>query len=551
VAPRREAAVVRGRRAAAFLAAAVALGGATGCGGGGEARETPASAAEPTPGGTCVVGLFSDFDSLNEFVSTDANATDCMENLLYLPLLRWSADIELEGALARSWDFSEDGRTITMQLRDDVRWHDGVPTTAEDVVFSFDRFRDPALAYADIGDLRRLESVEAVGPYAVRFRFTQPYANQLSDLRRVILPKHLLENVPSAEMESAAFNTAPVGNGPFRFVRWRRNQELVLEANPDFPDGRPYLDRIVLRVIPDQTAIETALRSGELDFVDRLRFETVSDFRRDPAFRVYTYPQRGYQYVGWNTRTPFFDTANERLAMTLAIDRRSILDALVFGEGKVTAHPVMSLSPFYASDIAPHPYDPDRARELLAAAGWKDTDGDGWLDQDGRKFEFTLVTNLGNQLREDTLVIIQDQLKRIGISVIPGVREWSVFLDDLKSKRFEACHLSWQTDFTVDPYDLFHSDAVEGKYNFTAFSNPRVDELIDAGSAARTAEEASPFWHELQAVLHEQQPYTILFELDYSVGTSARLRGVDIDVRGIFVGAREWWIAPADRKYAG
>jgi peptide/nickel transport system substrate-binding protein len=492
--------------------------------------------------------VFSDYDSLNELVSTDANATDCMESVLYMPLLQWSADIRLEGRLARSWERSGDGRQVTMQLRDDVRWHDGVPTTAEDVKFSFERFLDPALAYAQAGSLRRLQSVEVLGPYEVRFTFDAPYASQLADLRKVIVPRHLLEDVPSAEMESAPFNRGPVGTGPFRFVRWRRNQEIVFEVNEDFADGRPLLDRLIVRVIPDQTAIETAFRAGEIDLVERMRYETVEAFRRDPAFQVCTYPDRGYQYIGWNTLLDLFDTPEERLAMTLAIDRQGVLDALVFGEGTVTAHPVMSISPDYAADIAPHPYDPGRARELLAGQGWSDHDGDGILDRDGRKFEFKLTTNLGNQLREDVLVILQDQLRRIGVAVTPEVREWSVFLDDLKGKRFEACHLAWQTDFVLDPYDTFHCDAVDGKYNFTSFCDPEVDRLIEAASSARTPEEASPLWHEYQAVLHRLQPYTILYEIRYSVGVNRRVRGVAIDARGMFDGVERWWIAPGDRR---
>lgn len=528
---------------AAILAAAL-----TGCGSGDARDAPPAEPAEPTPGGTCVVGVFSDYDSLNELVSTDANATDVMESVLYMPLLQWSADIRLEGRLAKSWEFSDDRRTLTMQLRDDVRWHDGVPTTADDVKFTFDRFRDPALGWAQAGSLRRLETVEVLGPHEVRFRFAAAYANQLADLRQVIMPRHLLEEVPSADMESAPFNLHPVGNGPFRFVRWRRNQEIVFEANPDFADGRPHLDRLVIRVIPDQTAIETAFRAGEIDLVERMRYETVDAFRRDPAVQVCTYPDRGYQYVGWNSRLPFFDTADERLAMTLAIDRQGLLDALVFGEGEVTAHPVMSISPDYAADIPPHPYDPGRALELLAGQGWADHDGDGILDRDGRAFAFKLTTNLGNQLREDVLVILQDQLRRIGVAVTPEVREWSVFLDDLKAKRFEACHLAWQTDFVVDPYDILHCDAIDGKYNFTSFCDPAVDRLIDAGGSALTPEAARPIWHEYQETLHRLQPYTILYEIRYSVGVRTRVRGVVIDARGMFDGVEGWWIAPHDQR---
>jgi len=543
----RRGAIPAGRRRIAALAALAALAIA-GC-----ARESTGSLdvpTEPVDGGTVVIGLFSEFDNFNELVSTDGYATAVMENMLYVPLLRWNEDIEIAPALAESWRFSDDRKVVTMQLRDDILWHDGVPTTSDDVVFSFRRFADPALAYSDQGSLRYLEKVEAAGPYEVRFVFTRSYADQLAHLRKVIMPKHLLEDVPSAEMESASFNRAPVGNGPFRFVRWKREQQVVFEANPDFPDGRPHLDRVVFRIIPDQTALETALRTGEVDMLERLRFQSVAAFDRDPAFQVQQYAQRGYQYIGWNTRNPLFADADVRRAMTLAIDRQAIVDALAFGEGKVTAHPVMSRSPVYDTSVEPYPYAPAEASRILAGKGWVDTDGDGVLDKDGRPFAFKLLTNMGNQMREDTLVMVQDQLSRIGVSVTPEVREWSVFLDDIKGKRFDACHLGWETDFIFDPYDILHSDAIEGKYNMTSFSDARVDSLMDAATIAPTPEAARPLWREMLGVLHRDQPYTILYELEYAVGARQRVRGVTVDVRGYLVGIRDWWIAPADRKYA-
>jgi peptide/nickel transport system substrate-binding protein len=530
-----------------LLAAALC---AAGCGAGGD-RERTASARDPgapVTGGTVVVGVVSEFDGLNEFTSTDANATEVMEYMLYMPLLRWSKDLDLEGRLATSWEPSADGLEITMRLRDDVRWHDGVPTTAEDVVFTFDRCRDPLLGYPDVGGLKEIESVEALDPHTVRFRFRRAYASQLAHLRRVVLPKHLLADIPSDRMESAGFNRAPVGNGPFRLVRWVANQEIVFEANVDFPDGRPRLDRIVFRVIPDQTAVETAFLSGQLDIVERIRFESVGRLRREPRCRILTYPARGYTYIGWNLRLPLFADPRVRRALTLAIDREGLVEAVAFGEGRVAAHPVMSQSPFHASDIPPHPYDPEEAKRLLAAAGWVDRDGDGVRERDGRPFRFELVTNLGNRVREDALVVIQSDLAKVGVRMVPRVREWTVLLDETQAKRYDAVLGGWRTDFILAPYDIFHSAAIDGKYNSGSYSNPVVDRLIEEGLAARTAGEAAPAWHEFQRVLHEDQPYTVLFEQDFSVGTTPAVRGVEVDVRGWLLTVESWWLAGGGRR---
>lgn len=541
------------RRAARPVLAGVALtfpflGGGAGCG----SRDARSSEEilDPVDGGTVVLGIFSEFDGFNEFVSTDANATEIMENLLFVPLLRRDENFDLAPSLAKSWEFSEDRRTITMQLRDDIVWHDGVPTTAADVEFSFQRFADPALAYADAGSFRYLDEVVATGDFEVEFRFSRAYADQLAHLEKVIVPKHLLEHIPSAEMESAPFNRAPVGNGPFRFVRWNREQQVVFEANPDFADGRPHLDRVIFRVIPDQTAVETAFRAGELDVIERIRYEQVQPLRDDPRFDVHSYEQRGYQYIAWNTLSPLFSEPEVRRALTLAIDRQRIVDALAFGEGKVTGHPVMSLSPIYPTDLPPHPYDPVESRRILKEHGWTDSDGDGVLDRDGVRFSFMLVSNFGNQMREDALVLIQEDLRKVGIEVATETREWTVFLDEIKAKQFDACHLAWQTNFIFDPYDIFHSEAIDGKYNMTSYSNAAVDSLMSAATLAATPELARPLWHEMLEILHEEQPYSVLYELVYSVGVSRRVRDVKVDVRSYLVNIRDWWIAPGDRKYA-
>lgn len=485
---------------------------------------------------------------MNEFVSTDAVATTVMERMLYMPLFQWGKDLRIEGRLAKSWEYSADSTAVTVHLRDDIRWHDGTPTTSADVKFTFDTMKNPKLGYPDTGNLKLLQTIDVVDSTTVRFTFERAYLDQLAHLRRVILPKHLLESVPIDQMEGAAFGHEPVGNGPFKFVRWKRDQEVVFEANLDFPDGRPRLDRVVFRVIPDQTSLETAFRSGEVDVVERLRFSEVGPLRQDPRFQVHTYEQRGYQFIGWNLRDPLFSDVRVRQALTMGINRQRILDALVFGEGKVTTHPIMSLSPFYAQDIAPWPYDVERSKALLAEAGWTDTDGDAVVDREGKPFEFTLVTNLGNQLREDALVMIQDDLKKVGVAVKPQVREWTVFLDDVKAKKFQAFHMGWEADFVLSPYDIFHSGAIEGKYNMGSFSNPRVDDLIDRGLRARTFEEATPIWHEFQEILHQELPYTTLYELKYSLGTSRRLQNVEVDVRSWLLNIEDWWISPGGRK---
>ncbi len=266
-------------------------------------------------------------------------------------------------------------------------------------------------------------------------------------------------------------------------------------------------------------------------------------------------PYRAYTYVGWNTRLPLFDDARVRRALSMAIDRRAIVDALLYGYGEIgvsTSTPAHWAFPDQRALQAPH--DPEGARRLLREAGWEDRNGDGIIEnEEGLPFRFTLVTNQGNDLRRDIGEIIQAQFRGIGVAVEPRTLEWNTLiglLDGSLNERgervrgFEAVTAGWVTDFRKDDASILHSRNLNEPYQETGFSNPRIDTLIDTLNVITDRETARPLWTEYHTILIEEGPYAVLYYPNRLVAHRDRLRGVTLDVRGEMRSAREWWLAP-------
>jgi peptide/nickel transport system substrate-binding protein len=534
--------------AAACLAAA--------CGGQSGPPREEVSEATPQIGGTAIFGVNSDVDSFNEFVKTSQLADQIDDFMLFMSLVRYDAKLAYAPYLARSWELAPDGSSVTFHLRSDVRWHDGVAVRAEDVIFTYHTALLDAVAYPQRAYFRRVRDALALDSLTVRFDFVAPHAEPLDPFTQwSVMPAHLLSGVAPAEMSAAAFNRAPVGCGPFKFDSWKPNQSITFVANPDFPadlGGRPYLDRVVFRILPEETTLLTELRAGTVDIMRAVPPRDAGVVDADPNLRLVTFADRSFNYIAWNTRDPLFADPLVRLALSLAIDREQLVNALLYGYGETSVSYVLpDVAPWAVDpDLKPLPYAPDSARTLLARAGWRDTDGDGVLDRAGRPFRFTLKTNKGNDVRADAAVIVQADLKKVGVDVAPRLVEWAVFLNEINHKQFEAYLSSWVYDsFQLDPSDVFHTRAIDGKYNRASYSNPVVDSLIDAGLAATDRATARPLWFRFQRILRDEAPYTFLFNDKERAGLNRRLHGADMDARGYLVNVARWWIPESERRF--
>jgi peptide/nickel transport system substrate-binding protein len=517
---------------------------------GGPAPETDAPSEEtPSYGGTAIVAVGTDFDVFNELVATSALTDQVLGHVLFQNLLVYDDDLNYAPALADSFWVADDGLSATFRIRDGAAWHDGVPVTADDIVWSFDMSMRDETAYPERQTLQYVESAERVDERTVRFRFRRVHAEPLGDFMYwTPMPKHLLENVPPAEMINAPFNRAPVGNGPFRFVSWRANEQVVFEANEEFWAGRPYLDRIVFRVIPEPATAVTELLSGGIDLYRNVPPPDMARLEESATARPLSWPTLGITILMFNQRNPLFEDARVRRALTMATDRQALVDGLVQGYGEVTAGPAASMQWERNDDLEPWPYDPAAARRLLAEAGWRDTDGDGTLDKDGRPFRFRMTTNTDNVLRRDILVALQSMFREIGVAAEARSVEFNTLVDQWMAGEFDTLIAGWDLWLRFDPSQLFVTGA---PYNGGAYSNPRADELLARALTTLDRAEAKPLWDEFQRIIHEDQPYIFLVLDHERWGASRRLRGVEPsgapNAYAALASAAGWWIPEKER----
>jgi peptide/nickel transport system substrate-binding protein len=514
-------------------------------------------------GGAVVVGGFGDLQSMNPLTSSDYNSNNIQRDMLLMPLLRYDEEMQLQPWLAERWDtvrVHPDSLELTWHIRRDVRWHDGTPTTGEDVLFTFERLVDPRTAFPNMQRLNHYSrAAELVDPYTVRLRL-RAHADFLDVFAMTaVAPKHILGEVPPDQLLQHEFAYRPVGNGPFRFVRRVPGQEWVFEANPDFPaalGGRPYLDRVVYRFIPEMTTLLTELLTGRLDLYLGPNPNQAEMIRSAAGVELHAGPTRQYNYLGYNIRRPMFADPRTRRAITMAIDREQLVDAIVYGFGEVGRATVTPTH--YAYDPDAHiAYDPEGARRLLAEAGWA-PGPDGILrDPQGRPFRFTLITNDGNDVRRDMAVVIQAQLREVGIAVQPRLVEWTSMIQQLQGsldargervRDFDAVIGGWVNWEQKDDAGLLHSRNLDGPYQYVGYSNPRADALIDTLNLIVDREEARPLWVEYQHLIASEAPYTVLYYPERLNGIRSRLRGVAFDVRGEFPTVARWWLHPSQRR---
>ena len=528
--------------------AAAAILHVSACGGPGPGTDAP-EVSEPSYGGTAIVGIGSDFDVFNELATTSAIGDQVIGHVLFQNLLVYDENLEYAPALADSFGVAEDGLSATFRIRNTARWHDGRPVTADDVVWSFDMSKLDETAYPERQALQYVERAERLDDRRVRFRFTSVHAEPLADFMYwTPMPKHLLEDVPPAEMINAPFNRQPVGNGPFRFVSWQGNEQVVLEANEDFWAGRPYLDRVVFRVIPEPATAVTEILSGGIDLYRNIPPSDMARLESSELARPLTWPTLGFTLLMFNLREPVFQDVRVRRALTMATDRQALVDGIVQGYGEVTAGPAAPMQWERNADLEPWPYDPEGAMRLLAEAGWRDSDGDGILDKDGRPLRFRMTTNTDNIMRRDILVALQSQFREVGADAEARSVEFNTMVDQWISGGFETLVAGWDLYLRFDPTQLFETGA---PYNGGAYSNPRVDELLRRARTTLDRAEAKPLWDEFQRLIHEDAPYIFLVYDHERWGASRRLRGVEPagapNAYSPYASISRWWIAPEDR----
>jgi peptide/nickel transport system substrate-binding protein len=459
-------------------------------------------------------------------------------DLLFLHLHRVDKETgRMQPVLARSWEFSEDLKTITYYLRSDVEWWDGEPVTAHDILYTYQKMKDPETKYANVNALRFIHDVEVVDSYTIRFSFEKVYADILTDSDIVPVPRHVYEE------RGEQFGEQPVGNGPYRIERWVRGSGLFLTANAEYYRGRPPLDEIQIMHYADLDEMLDDFAEGALDVVLDITPSAAQNLRGNENVTIFSQPGNSYLYIGWNLTHQFLEDKEVRRAMSMAIDVQRILKDVYAGMGEVSLGPLPSSSWGFNGHVQVIVRDVEQARKILRERGFTDYNRNGIIDKGRNDFTLQILTNAENPDRVSILQLITEDLQEIGVRVNAQTLDAAAFINALVEKDFDGYIMGWSVGEKVDPAMFWGS---QGRYNFVSYANESVDSLIEAGVSMLDRKRATKIWNEFQEIIYADQPYTFLVVPNKVAATYKRVRGVEHNVK--LASASAYWIPEAERR---
>jgi peptide/nickel transport system substrate-binding protein len=539
------------------------------------------------PGDWVVVRFEAEPDSLNPVISTSALSQYVLGGALNSQVYEL-----LMGYSRKDWDVTEpllaegaptvsdDHLTYTIKIRDGVKWHDGRPFTADDVLFTY---KAVACPWTDAAPKRSLLTDLAdiqMDGRTIRFIMSKPNVyNQRNVVTNFlpIIPKHVFDEKglldgftykdltgskgktdPKAKEFADQFNKhpanrAPIGTGPYKFEKWDSGREVVLRRNDDYWGKKAYLDKIVYRIIVDPAGALSALKAGEIDMQPRLSPAQYKDQTGGDAFEQQFAKVKlsipGEYYVFWNNARPFFKDKRVRQAMTMLIDRVKIIETVRLGFGQIGVSPFHPEAKDFNPNLKPVPYDPVRAGQLLDEAGWKDHDGDGVRDKDGIKFKFEFLGTSGSATYKQLAPIMADAFRKAGIEMTERVVEFAVGMKTLREHKFEAGTGAFTFDLVQDPFQQWHSSSAADGLNYQNFKNAESDRLIEQARLEFNDEKRKALYWRWQELIHDEQPVTFLYYQQEPVAYSKRFRDVQwLPLRPGY-DLRTWWVPAASQKY--
>lgn len=490
------------------------------------------------PGGTLIALMDREPDALNP-LTYDSYPASQINHLIFRTLAR--RDTTLGGYtpdLATSWELAPDSGSVILKLRNDVKWHDGRPVTAEDVVWSIQMQKSDEVASPRVNDIAGIGEVAAQDSFTVVAQLARRGPYNINSLLEVMpAPKHLLDTVAPGEIRFSSFGQNPVGNGLFKFAEWKQGQQLSLVANEDAPEGRPSLDRVVARFVPDVNAAMTEILSEQAGLL-KITPEQAERVRASGNVELHHAARVRPAWIAWNTSKEPVNDPRVRQALLMGIDREQIVQGLFGEEGEVALTPIPTGLREHCPSVKPLPYNPQQAKQLLAQAGWQDANGDGILDNGGRPLRIEVDYISTDPVRADVLVASQAMLRQIGVDLVLKPYESTAWVERLRNRQFTGSLWGWgYGPGVVGPNAevIFHSRSIPPKGpNFAGYSNPRVDALIDSMLVTYDETQSRRMWCEIEQHLVNDAVYAPVFLDPELFAVHGRFENVKF--RGV-----EWW----------
>ena len=511
--------------------------------GGNPAASSPAPGGSPADGGSIFFGTIGEASNLIPYLTSDS-ASHEVADLIYVAPLRYNKDLQPEPWAAESWSMEDGGRLIRFTLRKGILWEDGQELTADDVAFTCKLAADPATGSPYAEDFLRIKELRVIDRYTFEVRYEKFFARAVSTWMNPILPRHILEG---QNIRTTPFARKPMGAGPYRLKSWEPGSRIVLEASPTYFAGKPHINEVVYRIIPDNATMFMETRAGRLDVMDLSPLQYLRQTSGpvwQSRFHKFRYLASVYIFLGFNLEHPFFKDVRVRRAISMAIDREGIIKGVLLGQGVPAFGPFKPGSWPYHPGLKTLPRNVAAARALLAEAGFADHDGDGLLDRDGQPLAFTILTNQGNEQRILAATVMQSQLREVGIDVRIRTVEWAAFIREFVNKgRFDAVLLGWTIPQDPDLYSVWHSSQTfEGGLNFTHYRNPEVDRLLEESQSTPDQKKRAELYYRIQEIFADEQPYCFLF-VPYALPVvQRRFQGIEPALAGIMYNFEKWWI---------
>ncbi|GAA3402630.1 peptide-binding protein [Paenibacillus hodogayensis] len=495
----------------------------------GTSPNTNTSQKEKVDGGEITTAYLGDPQGFIRFWATTTTSAELIE-LVTSSLYRFDEKQDIVPDLAVGQPvFSDDKLTMTIKIRNDAKFTDGQPVTADDVVFTYNIPINADYTGPRKGTFEKMQKIEKVDDTTVKITFKEPHAGYIDMMVYNILPQHLLKDVPVKEMDKSPYFKNPVGSGPYKLAEWKQGQYLSFVRNENYYGGKPAIEKITAKIVPDANAMMAQLQTGEINVI-AVPADNLAAIEQFAKTNGKIKLQKGivagqYLFVGWNLTNPLFQDKKVRQALTMAIDRKGIVESVVEGQGQVVNSQTSPSYWTYTDNVPKFEFNVEKAKQLLAEAGWKDTNGDGILDKDGKNFEFEMQVNQGNKVREKGVTVVQQQLKKVGINVTPRVVESSAFTKNFQGKNFESIYYGWAISGDPNPKGIWHSSEIAKGLNTVSYSNPEVDKLIDEDLNTFDKAKRKEILNKVDALIAEDQPYTFLYSPTVTMAYPSNLEG--------------------------
>ena len=479
---------------------------------------------------TLNLSMSSSPSRLNPILANDSASSE-ISDWLFNGLFKYDKDGTPTVDLAKSYEFKTPTHLI-IKLKEDVLWHDNVKFTSKDVIFTYEKIIDPKVFNSIKSNFQQVKSVKALDDYTIEVIYSQAYFKALETWMVGILPYHILKD--EENIMTSSFNKNPIGTGSYKLKEFKTAQDIELIANENYFEGKPKIDKILYKFLPDPNTSFLYLKQKNLDIggLSPMQINRQIDDNFKKNYTIIQKPSFAYTYLGFNLKDEKFKDIRIRQALSLAIDRQELVDILFFGYGQICNGPFLPNSFAFNDNVKAITQNLEKAKALLKEAGY----------DENNPFTFELVTNTGNDIRINTAQILQYQLQKAGVIMKIRVMEWQAFLNTVVHPRnFETVLLGWALALMPDAYPLWHSSSDKlGGFNLVSYKNEKVDKLIEKGSETIDKNELGKIYKELFQIISDDLPYLFLYIPDAITVINKDIKNIEPSFIGIMHNQKDW-----------